>query len=860
MHFQIADLCDASSDQEIREILEHLPEGLYDTYTRIFQNIAKTGAKATVLKIMMWMVCAKRPLCNAELQEAVAFDSHDKSWNADKIPDGDKMIKSCHGLVVRDTENENVHLVHHTLQQYLSSPQVREHENLPATDFRDFEELTTRLHFWPELDRFRCDPKIAEVMAGRLCVTYLCFSDFRTSLTRLHDNNMVDLSSAFKGRGPVSIPVALGLGNRLHSLPYRFLGGNNNIKMPDIDYSKYLGVKPKDRRPSPDFRKKFALLEYVIEYWPWHTRELSDPGIEVQLWNLIQNETLAFEFRPWGSDKHFGPYGCKGCPVPGSDDLQPKSLPSMALIHWAAETGYLKAFDVVEPPLEEYLCHERHHDETLLIACRHGQLAVVEVLLARGSYKLSDGRAIVAACASGNLSVVERLLEWSTGDPNLFSHDNEYEFRDYGQAGLYQAASNGHENIARFLMAQAIGSNIRDTVTGLNPLQIAAKNGHIHVVKAFLEEMVISDIPHERTAMTALHYAAVSDHDEIVALLLERGCNGDDIDSLGETALIKAAKCGQVNVVKALLEGEADPLIRGGELAPSPFRPSDEVGRSNPKPLAIHHAASNGHDNVLAVLPHSDWTYGSKEINALHLGAIYGYPSVVQILLSKGADIESKDSRGKTALHYASQHGHDLVVQLLIDEGCEIERRADGGYAALHFAAASAKVETIKLLVSLGAAVTAKIGLSEDTALHVATDHADADTIRALVSCGAPLEEKNGSNWTAFEYAVRQGSSEKTVTFIELGARWIRDSVFSQAVIKNNTSVIKVLLSKLSTTTAEQQRSAAEMIHMVLRREQANRTVIDSLRMLGDWYSQYRGTHDNKSHKSSTSLLARLRS
>ena len=103
-------------------------------------------------------------------------------------------------------------------------------------------------------------------MAGMICVTYLCFCDFSTAVSCIQDGKQFDLMAALKGRGPVSIPAALGHGNHLQSLPYKFFGSHNNFKMPDIDYSKYLNIKPWDRRPSPDFRKKFALLEYVIEY------------------------------------------------------------------------------------------------------------------------------------------------------------------------------------------------------------------------------------------------------------------------------------------------------------------------------------------------------------------------------------------------------------------------------------------------------------------------------------------------------------------------------------------------------------------------------------------------------------------
>ena len=856
VYFQIIELCDAASDEGIREILEHLPEGLYDTYTRIFKKIAKTGSKTIALKTLMWIVCSRRLLRVEELQEAVAFDSHDKSWNADKIPDADRMIKSCHGLVVRDTEYDNVRLAHHTVQQYLISTQGK----LPDTGSGGFEESTAptaKVHFWPELYKFRCDPESAEVLAGTLCITYLCFSDFSTAVSRIRDDRKIDLAAAFKDRGPVSIPAALGLGKRFGSLPYMFFGSRNMFKMPDIDYSKYLDVGPRDRRPSPDFRKKFALLEYIVEYWPCHTRWLessSESRLATQFWDLAQHGNLAFEFRPWGSNQHFGQYGCKGCPVPESGELESKDLPSMGLLHWAAETGHLKVFDIIKPPLQKYLKHERYHDETLLIACRHGQPAVVDILLDRGTFDLSDGRAIIAACASGNALTFYHLMQAQEAKSKL-KRSPDY-FNSLGPRALYQAASNGHRNVVEALLAMKANPFISETSTGLTPLQIAAKNGQSEVVGALFTLPPQSvppgnsmDAPHEINGMKALHYAAENGFNEVVILILQKhGWDCEVQDSLGETPLIKAAKNGQAIVAKTLLEGGADPFVKGGEnydTAPFVFRsrPDDRVIDMSPRPTATHHAAANGHENVIAVLPHSDWTCGDQAITALHLGAAYGHPGAVQTLLSKGAGIESKDLGGMTALHYASCNGHGAVVQLLLNKGCRLETRADLGQTALHMATYTAKIEVIKTLIAHGADFGAKtlkpgdefgITLPEgSTPLHMAASHADADTIRTLVDCGAPLEEGDEFGWTALDQAIQAENSANLVALIELGAKWLRFRAFFLAQITLDTNMAEVLLNKTSTSTPEEQEDAASII------EQLGETKVPN-NVLGNWAKEWR--------------------
>ena len=853
VYFQIIELCDAASDEGIREILENLPEGLYDTYTRIFKKIAKTGSKTTALKTMIWMVCSRRLLRVEELQEAVAFDSHDKSWNADKIPDADRMIKSCHGLVVRDTENDNVRLAHHTVQQYLVSAQGRP----PDTGFEGFEESsapTARGHFWPELYKFRCDPKSAEVLAGTLCITYLCFSDFSTAVSRIRDDKKIDLAAAFKDRGPVSIPAALGLGKHFGSLPYMFFGSRNNFKMPDIDYSKYCNVGPQDRRPSPDFRKKFALLEYVIEYWPWHTRWLessNESGLVTQFWDLVQNGDLAFEFRPWGSNQHFGLYGCKGCPVPESDELESKVLPSMRLLHWAAETGHLKVFDIVKPPLQKYLKHERYHDETLLIACRHGQAAVVDILLHHGSFDLSDGRAFIAACASGNELTFYHLMQARETQSELKRSPGFFN-KVGGPRALYQAASNGHKYVVESLLAMEADPSISETATGLTPLQIAAKNGHFGVVGVLLTLPPLSvppghsmDAPHKISGMKALHYAAENGFNEIVILMvLKHGWDCDVQDSLGETPLIKAAKNGYAIVAKSLLDGGADPFVKGGDHYNIAFpefslEVDDRKRRVTPKPAAIHHAAASGHENVIGVLPYLDETCGDRATTALHLGAGYGHPDVVQALLSKGAEIETVDFHGMTALHYASYNRHSAVVQLLLNKGCRLEARTDTGLTALHTAACTARNEVIKILIAHGAAIDVKILEPRtefspslplgSTPLHLAAIHADADTIRTLVDCGAPLEDEDGLGWTALDQAILYEILANVVALIELGANWLHNRAIRLASTASDPKIAEVLLNKISTLTPGEQDHAASLILGAIenRNYEARNNVLD---------------------------------
>jgi ankyrin repeat protein len=61
---------------------------------------------------------------------------------------------------------------------------------------------------------------------------------------------------------------------------------------------------------------------------------------------------------------------------------------------------------------------------------------------------------------------------------------------------------------------------------------------------------------------------------------------------------------------------------------------------------------------------------------------------VVKLLLKKGADVESKDSRGRTPLSWAAEKGHEEVMELLLEKGADVESKdTEYGQTPLSWAA-----------------------------------------------------------------------------------------------------------------------------------------------------------------------------
>ena len=130
----------------------------------------------------------------------------------------------------------------------------------------------------------------------------------------------------------------------------------------------------------------------------------------------------------------------------------------------------------------------------------------------------------------------------------------------------------------------------------------------------------------------------------------------------------------------------------------------------------------NGNHNVNALIR------DERKISCLHLAVMITESiKIVEALINKGANIESKDRFGKTPLHYAVETKKLAIVQALLKHGANANAKTDDGETVLHIAALNYQGGTI------------------DT-----TDYADL-----LLKNKASLSEKNNIGQSALMYCFR---------------------------------------------------------------------------------------------------------
>ena len=88
--------------------------------------------------------------------------------------------------------------------------------------------------------------------------------------------------------------------------------------------------------------------------------------------------------------------------------------------------------------------------------------------------------------------------------------------------------------------------------------------------------------------------------------------------------------------------------------------------------------------------------------SAIIIASIAGHADLVDLLLSKGANINDKDKYGASSIMWASREGHVNVAELLLSKGANINDKDGDDSSSIIWASREGHVDLVELLLSKG--------------------------------------------------------------------------------------------------------------------------------------------------------------
>ncbi|MEI8288135.1 MAG: ankyrin repeat domain-containing protein [Verrucomicrobiota bacterium] len=185
--------------------------------------------------------------------------------------------------------------------------------------------------------------------------------------------------------------------------------------------------------------------------------------------------------------------------------------------------------------------------------------------------------------------------------------------------------------------------------------------------------------------------------------------------------------------------------------------------------------------------------YGNDAITLLGKAATRGQVKVVNYLLDHGAEVDA----GLAPLYQAAGAGNRAMVELLLSRGADVNRGSEYRMTALCRAVQGGYISIIELLLAHKADVNVRDSRDGRTPLFMAVENAREKCLPLLLAADAKVDVENKQGRTVLSHAVENGSLETIKTLLSAKADvngGHKDVPLLTAIYKNNLAVAEMLL------------------------------------------------------------------
>ncbi|KAF4950551.1 hypothetical protein FGADI_8110 [Fusarium gaditjirri] len=322
-------------------------------------------------------------------------------------------------------------------------------------------------------------------------------------------------------------------------------------------------------------------------------------------------------------------------------------------------------------------------------ACENGYLGIARVLAERDAQPINPGGKGHSPLMLASKNGYTEIARW------LLSRGANINERYMKESAIWLATSNNQVKTVEFLINAGARPNTRG-IRNEPIIFIAAGRGSEELTKLLLERGANAKT-RGRRADTPLHRAAELEGSRaIMEALLSYGAEIDARNELGETPLLRAARYASINEIKFLISQGADTTTQNGG-----------------SETCLHMAMENwkGRSDVVRLLLDNGARADARSKygrTCLHTLARWGTGSpftseLIQLVTSRGTDINGKERDGDTALHLMVNHGNVEALSTFADQpGLDLNARNYLGETPVHIAASDWRDRTENLAVLIG--------------------------------------------------------------------------------------------------------------------------------------------------------------
>ncbi|XP_054210825.1 ankyrin repeat and SAM domain-containing protein 1A isoform X5 [Homo sapiens] len=260
-----------------------------------------------------------------------------------------------------------------------------------------------------------------------------------------------------------------------------------------------------------------------------------------------------------------------------------------------------------------------------------------------------------------------------------------------------------------------------------------------------------------------------SSHPLSSLLSMWRGPNVNCVDSTGYTPLHHAALNGHKDVVEVLLRNDALTNVADSKGC-YPLHLAAWKGDAQIVRLLIHQGPSHtrvNEQNALEIKELKKYGPFDPYINAknndnetaLHCAAQYGHTEVVKVLLEELTDPTMRNNKFETPLDLAALYGRLEVVKMLLNAHPNLLSCNTKKHTPLHLAARNGHKAVVQVLLDAG--MDSNYQTEMGSALHEAALFGKTDVVQILLAAGTDVNIKDNHGLTALD-TVRELPSQKS--------------------------------------------------------------------------------------------------